>query len=57
LGEKLNILGKIGCVLTILGSIVIIIHAPKESDINSLLDFARKIGAPGTNLNHYIITN
>ncbi|CAF1175530.1 unnamed protein product [Adineta steineri] len=43
LGEKLNILSKIGCLLTISGSIVIIIHAPKESEVNSLLDFANKI--------------
>jgi hypothetical protein len=47
LNEKLNILGKIGCLLTIFGSIIIIIHAPKESEVQSLLDFARKIGAPG----------
>ena len=47
LDEKLNRLGKIGCLLTICGSIVIIIHAPKESEVNSLSDFARKIGAPG----------
>ncbi|UJR13423.1 hypothetical protein I4U23_000438 [Adineta vaga] len=43
LGEKLNRFGKIGCILTISGSIIIIIHAPKDSDVNSLLDFAQKI--------------
>ncbi len=47
LNEKLNLLGKIGCLLTVFGSIVIIIHAPKESEVQSLLDFARKIGASG----------
>ena len=47
LDEKLNRLGKIGCLLTICGSIIIVIHAPKESEVNSLLDFARKIGALG----------
>ena len=47
LGEKLNTLGKIGCLLTVSGSIVIIIHAPKDSEINSLLDFARKLSTPG----------
>ncbi|CAF3537080.1 unnamed protein product [Rotaria sordida] len=45
LNENLNTLGKIGCLLTIFGSIVIIIHAPKESEVNSLFDFARKISA------------
>ena len=49
LGEKLNILSKIGCLLTIFGSIVIIIHAPKDSEIHSLLDFAHKIKTKGTN--------
>lgn len=47
LDEKLTILGKIGCLLTVFGSIIIVIHAPKESEINSLLDFARKLTAPG----------
>ncbi|EFX77400.1 hypothetical protein DAPPUDRAFT_54305, partial [Daphnia pulex] len=32
LNEKLNILGKIGCMLCILGSSIIVIHAPKEDD-------------------------
>lgn len=47
LDEKLNKLGKIGCLLTVFGSIVIVIHAPKESEINSLSDFAHRVGAPG----------
>jgi hypothetical protein len=47
LDEKLNALGKIGCLLTVFGSIIIIIHAPKDSEVNSLYDFARKIGASG----------
>jgi hypothetical protein len=54
LGEKLNALGKIGCLLTIFGSIIIIIHAPKDSEVNSLHDFARKIGAPGIKLFKYL---
>jgi drug/metabolite transporter (DMT)-like permease len=48
LGEKLNTLSKIGCVLTVFGSIVIIIHAPKDSEIHSLLDFSYKIKTQGT---------
>ncbi len=54
LGEKLNLLGKIGCLLTICGSVIIVIHAPKDNEVNSLLDFARKIGTPGkTKLNSF----
>jgi drug/metabolite transporter (DMT)-like permease len=47
LGEKLNTLGKIGCLLTVSGSVIIIIHAPKDSEVNSLLDFARKLWTSG----------
>jgi hypothetical protein len=57
LNEKLNTFGKIGCLLTVFGSIVIIIHAPKESEVHSLLDFARKIGAPGIKILKYRISN
>ncbi|CAF0777352.1 unnamed protein product [Rotaria sp. Silwood1] len=45
LNENLDTLGKIGCLLTVFGSIVLIIHAPKESEVNSLFDFARKISS------------
>ncbi|EEB19914.1 Non-imprinted in PRader-Willi/Angelman syndrome region protein, putative [Pediculus humanus corporis] len=36
LNEKLNILGKIGCVLCIIGSTVIIIHSPKKDKIQTM---------------------
>jgi drug/metabolite transporter (DMT)-like permease len=51
LGEKLNTLGKIGCLLTVFGSVIIIIHAPKDSEVNSLLDFARKLWTSGKKIN------
>lgn len=57
LDEKLNALGKIGCLLTIFGSIIIVIHAPKESEVNSLLDFARKLSAPGKLFNKKVQKN
>ena len=50
LGEKLNIWGKIGCLLTIFGSAIIVIHAPKDSELNSLFDFARQIGSSGKHI-------
>ncbi|CAF0783044.1 unnamed protein product [Adineta steineri] len=31
LDEKLNVLSKIGCLLTVCGSVIIVIHAPKEN--------------------------
>lgn len=51
LGEKLNTLSKIGCLLTVAGSIILIINAPKDSEVNSLIDFARKLATPGTDIN------
>ena len=36
LDETLSILGKLGCVVCLLGSTVFIIHAPKEQDLTSL---------------------
>ena len=36
LNEKLNLLGKLGCFLCIIGSTIIVIHSPKETEINDL---------------------
>jgi drug/metabolite transporter (DMT)-like permease len=43
LDEKLNKIGKIGCVLTAIGSTVMVIHAPKEGDVKSVHDLLGKI--------------
>jgi len=47
LNEKLNLLGKMGCLLCILGSTIIILHSPKEEEISSLSDLVIKIREPG----------
>lgn len=36
LDEKVNLIGKIGCTLCILGSTVIVIHAPTEGEVDTL---------------------
>lgn len=36
LNERLNLLGKLGCFLCIIGSTIIVIHSPKEVEIESL---------------------
>ncbi|XP_069712672.1 magnesium transporter NIPA3 [Phaenicophaeus curvirostris] len=46
LNEKLNIHGKLGCVLSILGSTVMVIHAPEEEEVTSLDEMARKLQDP-----------
>lgn len=36
LNERLNLLGKLGCVLCIIGSTIIVLHSPKEAEIADL---------------------
>ncbi|XKL61397.1 hypothetical protein PGB90_008454 [Kerria lacca] len=47
LHERLNLLGKVGCFLCILGSTIIVIHAPKEEEVESLDDLLNKLQEPG----------
>ncbi|XP_065128784.1 magnesium transporter NIPA2 isoform X1 [Paramisgurnus dabryanus] len=47
LTERLNLHGKLGCLLSILGSTTMVIHAPKEEEIDSLKDMAKKLVDPG----------
>ncbi|MEQ2169128.1 Magnesium transporter nipa2 [Goodea atripinnis] len=47
LTERLNLHGKLGCLLSILGSTTMVIHAPKEEEIASLKDMAKKLVDPG----------
>lgn len=43
LDEKLNLLGKIGCGLSIVGSTVVVINAPAEGEITSVTQITDKI--------------
>lgn len=36
LNESLNFLGKLGCVLCLIGSAIIVIHSPKEQEVGSI---------------------
>ncbi|XP_075446688.1 magnesium transporter NIPA2 [Ascaphus truei] len=47
LSEKLNLHGKIGCLLSILGSTVMVIHSPKEEEIETLNEMSIKLADPG----------
>ncbi|KAH9523223.1 Magnesium transporter nipa2 [Bulinus truncatus] len=46
LKEKLNILGKVGCLLCVLGSTVMVIHSPKEQEVHSVTDLMLKMKEP-----------
>lgn len=43
LNEKLNLLGKLGCLLCILGSIIIVLHSPKEVEVDDLKVLIEKL--------------
>lgn len=43
LGERLGVLGRVGCATCLIGSVVIVLHAPPDPelrDINELLSYA-----------------
>ncbi|KAL7080059.1 hypothetical protein ACQ4LE_000003 [Meloidogyne hapla] len=46
LKERLNLLGKIGCAICLLGSTSIVIHSPKEEEVSSMSELAEKMRDP-----------
>lgn len=47
LDEKLGILGKIGCAICLIGSVIIVLHAPPDEDVETidvLLHYAMRPG-------------
>lgn len=46
LKERLNLLGKLGCFLCIIGSTIIVIHSPKEKEIEDLEILLLKLQDP-----------
>ncbi|CAH3157142.1 unnamed protein product, partial [Porites evermanni] len=46
LNEKQNLHGKIGCILSIIGSTVLVIHAPQEEEVTSMEVLEPKLGSP-----------
>lgn len=46
LNERLNLLGKLGCLLCVLGSTVIVIHSPKEVEVEDLNVLLEKLQDP-----------
>ncbi|KAJ8276444.1 hypothetical protein COCON_G00081960 [Conger conger] len=47
LNEHLNVHGKVGCLLCILGSTVMVLHAPQEEEVATLSAMAEKLKDPG----------
>ena len=46
LREKLNILGKMGCALCVIGSTVMVLHSPQEQEVSSMDILKEKIQEP-----------
>ena len=46
LKERLNLHGKVGCFLCVVGSTVLVIHAPPEENVNSMEELAAKLRDP-----------
>ncbi|XP_055036964.1 magnesium transporter NIPA4 [Misgurnus anguillicaudatus] len=46
-GETMNLLGKLGCLLSILGSTIMVIHAPEEEEVTTLSEMTDKLLDPG----------
>lgn len=47
LGESLNLLGKLGCVICVAGSTVMVIHAPEEEKVATVVEMAAKMKDTG----------
>lgn len=47
LKEGLNLLGKLGCILCVLGSTIIVIHSPRYAEVQNMHDLLMKIKEPG----------
>jgi len=47
LDEKLGHIGRVGCALCLVGSLIIVIHAPEEKPINTVDEILRSAMKPG----------
>ncbi|VEL12661.1 unnamed protein product [Protopolystoma xenopodis] len=47
LDERLNLPSKVGCLVCLAGSTMLVLHAPKEQEINSLRELQDKLLNPG----------
>lgn len=59
LKEELGQLGKLGCAICLIGSVIIVLHAPPDKEIDSIEEILSYALTPGTNisLNHWYMAN
>lgn len=47
LKEKLGTIGKIGCLLSVVGAIIVVVHAPEEKVVTSIDELLMHALQPG----------
>jgi hypothetical protein len=48
LDEQLGLLGKIGCAICLIGSVIIVLHAPPDKEVSSVDEILNLAIQPGT---------
>ena len=48
LDEQLGLLGKIGCAICLIGSVIIVLHAPPDKEVESVEEILNLALQPGT---------
>lgn len=56
LNEQLNLIGKVGCAMCLVGSTVVVLHSPKEQEVERIEDLLEKIKDPGIYVHVLILT-
>lgn len=54
LNEQLNLIGKVGCAMCLVGSTVVVLHSPKEQEVERIEDLLEKIKDPGIYMYMYL---
>ena len=58
LGERLGVLGKLGCAMCFIGSVIIVCHAPPDKEVETINEiFAYAMQPGGPLLNVHCFTN
>jgi hypothetical protein len=47
LGEELGHLGRVGCTLCLLGSLIIVLHAPEDKEVKTVDEILALAAQPG----------
>lgn len=50
LGEELGHLGRVGCTLCLLGSLIIVLHAPEDKEVETVDEILKLAAQPGVHL-------